>query len=206
MIINSLSDTLQNILRDHPGPELSVGAILAGIHERGFGLIILLFALPAALPLPALGVGTVLGAPLLLLTLQQAFGRKTIWVPQSLKYKTIPRTKFENFVYTALPYIEKIQILIRPRLGFITQGVFSHLIGVMGFIMALTVCLPFPLTNTVPSLGIAVMAIGVISRDGLAVLAGALIGLSWVLLLGVAVLLLGAEAIDIIKDFITSLF
>jgi hypothetical protein len=49
--------------------------------------------------------------------------------------------------------------------------------------MALMVCVPLPLTNTVPSLGIACMAIGVVMRDGLAVIAGAIIGLVWIFLL-----------------------
>lgn len=79
---------------------------------------------------------------------------------------------------------------------------FSHLIGVFGLIMALTICVPLPLTNTVPSIGIAVMAIGVLSRDGLAVIAGAAVGMVWVVILALALIFLGTEGIDFVKDTI----
>ena len=104
----------------------------------------------------------------------------------------------------ALPYMRKIEHLIQPRLGFVTQGLFSNIIGILGFIMALSVCLPVPLTNTVPSLGIAIMAVGVIMRDGLSVTIGALIGTAWVLMLLLIVMFLGAEGIDVFKDTLKS--
>ena len=90
--------------------------------------------------------------------------------------------------------------------NFITQGVFSNIIGAMGFIMALAVSIPLPLTNTVPAFGIALMSVGVLMRDGLAVIAGALIGLAWVTLLTVFMIYFGTEGIDMIKEFIKSLF
>ena len=71
--------------------------------------------------------------------------------------------------------------------------------------MALSVIIPLPLTNTIPSLGIALMAVGVIMRDGLAVIAGALIGMAWVALLCGIVIFLGTDGIDLAKDFIKGL-
>ena len=77
-----------------------------------------------------------------------------------------------------MPYVKKIEWFLKPRLGAVTQGVFSNFIGLAGLIMALSVTIPLPLTNTVPSFGIAVMALGVIMRDGLAVIMGAVVGLT----------------------------
>ena len=70
--------------------------------------------------------------------------------------------------------------------------------------MALTVCIPVPLTNTVPSFGIALMSLGGIMRDGLMTLTGALIGIAWVSMLVITALVFGPEAVDIIKDVIKS--
>ena len=83
-------------------------------------------------------------------------------------------------------------------LGFLTHGIFSYIIGLSGLAMALCVCVPIPGTNSIPSFGIAVMAVGVLMRDGLAVLAGMVIGLLWICLL----VFLGAEGISMIKDMI----
>ncbi len=121
-----------------------------------------------------------------------------------MRDKSISSERVERILNAALPIIRKIELLVKPRLGFVTQGVFSYLIGFCGLIMALSVCVPLPLTNTVPSAGIALMAIGVIMRDGLAVIAGALLGLLWVAMLGYVLIFLGTEGLDTIKEAIKS--
>ena len=138
----------------------------------------------------------------MMLTAQQAIGRKTLWLPEKWKSKEVSSAKIESFLDAAKPWLKRIEFFIRPRLSFITQGVFSYVIGITGFIMSLAVAIPLPLTNTVPAFGIALMAVGILMRDGLAVIGGMLIGLAWVVLLITAFYLFGSEAVDIIKNFI----
>lgn len=205
MTIRSISELLEDLNGKYKTKSISLDQILKAFHERGFGFFLFIFALPAALPLPGLGVNLIIAVPLLLLTAQQALGRETIWLPEKMRKKRIERARLQGMIAKALPFTRKIELLVKPRLGFITQGAFSHLIGVLGFIMALSVCLPVPLTNTVPSFGIALMAIGVIMRDGLSVIAGALIGTAWVAMLIFITIFLGAEGLDVFKDAIKSL-
>jgi hypothetical protein len=201
----SLSQLLGEISGHFQGVEtVSVGQLLDAFHERGFGFFLFLIALPAALPLPALGINALIALPLLLLTGQQVLGFRTIWLPESLKHKEISRQSLQSGIEKALPWIERIEYLIRPRLGFMTQGAISHIIGLCGFIMALSVTLPVPLTNTVPSMGICAMAVGVLMRDGLAVLAGMVIGIGWVAMLVIAFTLFGMEGLDLVKESIKS--
>lgn len=200
--ISGVFTDLQNGFADR---DVSIGDLLLALHERGFGFVLLIFAAPMALPIPVPpGINIILATPLILLTAQQAIGRHTIWLPESMKRKTLSRDTFNKFCGTCIAWLQKLEIISKPRLGFITQGLCSNLIGVLGFVMALTVCIPLPLTNTVPSLGIALMAVGVIMRDGLAVLVGAIVGSLWIAMLTAAVILFGTEGIDIIKDAIKS--
>ncbi len=201
MTTNTISQTLQTLQTQLTGERVTVADILEGLHERGFGFVLLIFALPMAMPLPVPpGVNILLASPLVLLTAQQALGRHVIWVPEGVKSKNVSRETFFGFLNKAIPLLQKVEILVKPRLEFITRGVFSHMIGVLGLVMALTTAIPVPLTNTVPCIGISIMAIGVLSRDGLAVIGGALIGVIWVAILALAVLFLGAEGIDFVKD------
>ncbi len=202
--MRSLSDILKSIETECSGETISIDNLLEAFHERGFGFFLFIFALPAALPIPAVGVGTILGMPLVFLTAQQAIGRHTIWFPERFKEKGLKRETVISMVERALPWTKRVEKLIKPRLSFVTQGLFSRIIGIFGFIMALSVCVPLPLTNTVPSFGIALMSIGVIMRDGLAVLAGAIIGMLWVSALVAVVLFLGTEGIDVVKELIKS--
>lgn len=202
--MRSLSDILKSIETECSSETISIDNLLEAFHERGFGFFLFIFALPAALPIPAVGVGTILGLPLVFLTAQQAIGRHTIWFPEKFRKKGLKRETVISMVERALPWTKRVEKLIKPRLSFVTQGLFSRIIGIFGFIMALSVCVPLPLTNTVPSFGIALMSIGVIMRDGLAVLAGAIIGMLWVSALVAVVLFLGTEGIDVVKELIKS--
>ncbi len=202
--MKGISDILLEIDNRFTGQNVSVSALLDTFHERGFGFFLFLFALPAALPLPAVGYGTVLGLPLILLSAQQAIGRRTIWLPKSWKEKSIKHATLKGVIDKALPWTKRLEYIIKPRLAFITSGIFLRIIGVFGLVMSLSVCVPLPLTNTVPSFGIALMSIGVITRDGLAVIAGALIGMFWVCTLVLIIGLLGTEGIDFVKTSISN--
>lgn len=204
MTVRALSDILDTLHTASQSGEISVDKIVDIFHERGFGALLFILALPAALPIPAVGYGTVLALPLLLLTAQQMIGRRTVWLPQRLKSKKLNASSIEKTASGAQKWVQKIEFIIRPRLGFITQGIFSNFIGLCGFIMAFSVLIPLPLTNTVPSLGIALMAAGVLMRDGLAVIVGMFIGLAWVGALTYFSVMFGAEGLDMMKEFIKS--
>lgn len=204
--IRSLSQLLEDFAAALPEGEVTLAYILEVFHERGIGILLLLFAVPMALPVPVPpGINVMLASPLIFLTAQQAMGSHTVWLPRRLMHKSMPRDKLAHTVMAAIPWLKKIEKLIRPRLGWVTQDGPSRLMGVFSLIMALTVCIPLPLTNTVPSLGIALIALGVMMRDGLLVIIGVLVGLGWITLLTGAILFLGPEAFEIIKTTIKSL-
>ena len=204
MSIRALSDIFDELITATQNDTISFGDLLGIFHERGFGALLFIIALPAALPIPAVGYGTILAFPLLLLTAQQVVGRYTIWLPRKARAKTLSSQSLRGTIERAQPWLKRIERLTRPRLEFITQGFFSRLIGLAGFIMACSVLLPLPLTNTVPSIGIAVMAIGVLMRDGVAVIAGMMIGLVWVGALLYFILTFGPEGIEMMKNLIKS--
>jgi hypothetical protein len=184
----------------------SVGNIVEALHERGFGALLLIFALPAALPLPVPpGVNVIIALPLILLSFQQMIGRNKPWFPRKLSEKTLNTTKLKKMIEGAEIWVKRAERIAAPRLAFVTNGLFSRLIGFCGLLMALSVTVPIPLTNTVPSFAIAVMAVGVLMRDGFAVIFGALIGLTWVVVLYSLLIYFGLEGVDMLKDFIKSL-
>ena len=203
--IRSLSQLMADVQRSLPEDDVRLATLLEQLHERGFGAVLLLFAAPMALPIPVPpGINIALASPLVLLTAQQTLGRHTIWLPESWRQKTLPRTKVEGLIRAMLPWLIRLELLTKPRFGWITQDGPSCFFGFLGLLMALAVCIPLPLTNTVPSLGIALMAVGTLMRDGVATLAGAFIGMAWVIMLVAAVIIFGPEAFDIVKETIKS--
>ncbi len=205
--VRAISDVLIDLGQSLPLERVSIENLLEAFHERGFGFLLLIFSVPMALPIPVPpGINVLLASPLILLTAQQALGRHTIWLPESMKRRTIKSSKLQKIIHASLPWFKRLEKFVKPRLEFITRGAFSYLIGVFGLIMALSVCVPLPMTNTVPSLGIALMSVGVIMRDGLTVVAGAFIGLAWVIALCAILMFLGTEGIDFVKEMIKGYF
>ncbi|MEM6811443.1 MAG: exopolysaccharide biosynthesis protein [Pseudomonadota bacterium] len=204
MSIRSLSDLLNDLSLVFTKEKISVNDLIIAFHERGFGFFLFFFALPAALPLPGLGINTLIALPLLILTFQIAMGRENIWMPQSIQKKEFQKKTLDKWIAKSMPFIKAIEYFIKPRMGFLTQKGVSNIVGVAAFVMAIYVAIPLPLTNTVPSFGLALIGIGLMMRDGLAILGGLLIGLLWIALLTFALIFLGMEGAEIIKNFVTS--
>jgi hypothetical protein len=196
----ALSALLQQFRAELPPERVRVDEVLEAFHERGFGIVLFIFSLPAAAPIPAPGINTLIAIPLLFLTAQMAIGRHTVWFPANIKQQSLSSDLCGRMIDSCLPWIVWIENYMKPRLGFITQGLFSKLIGVFGFIMALSGAVPLPLMNTVPAIGISLMAIGVVMRDGLVVVSGCVLGIVWVFLITAIYLTLGAEGIDFIRS------
>lgn len=197
-----LSQTLEDFSAGLSAEHVTLHDLLEHFKDRSLAFFLFVFALPAAIPLPGLGVNLIIAAPLVLLTLQQLILREHVWLPQRFHDKQISKKHVHAFTQRAIPWIKRLEIFTKPRLGFIAS--LKPVIGLCGFLMALSVCIPLPLTNTVPSMGIAIMALGTMTKDGLAIIAGMLIGVGWIALLTYTVIVLGVEGIDILKETIKS--
>ena len=170
-----LSAELQQILDNLDGHDTTLGAVVDSIGERGFGLLLLILALPAALPIPAPGYATPFGILMVGLGVQMIFGRRHPKLPQAARRRTISYNFFQRTVRGAGFPLRVAEFLIRPRLGRLARARPVHrFVGAIVVVMALFMCLPIPLTNTAPSFVIFLLAASMIEEDGLLLLAGAL--------------------------------
>jgi hypothetical protein len=203
MTIRKLSEVLADLKHALSGESITMDALLDGLHERGFGVVLLVFALPLSIPIPKPpGISTLFGIPLFILTIQQALGRRVFWMPQFIRRRTVQKENLDKLLDHTIPAVQKIEVLIRPRLEWVTHGRFSRLIGILGAIMAAFISIPLPGSNTIPGIGIALMAMGVMMRDGLAVIIGALVGTGWVFGLGSLYLFFGREGLNVLQSFL----
>lgn len=202
----AISHLLQDFLSTLTVEPVSVDTLVNAFHERGFCILLLIFAVPMALPMPVPpGVGTALAMPLIFLTAQQMFGRHVVWFPQWLRRKKLSADMLRGFFGATIPFLQKVENMTRPRLRVLTSSLAQKTVGLLGLVMALTACIPLPLTNTIPSLGIAIMAIGVLTRDGFIVAAGATIGLIWVAMVFLGFIFFGTEGLNLVKETIADL-
>jgi hypothetical protein len=160
------------------GERVSLGEMVDAFDSRAYGPLIVLFAAPNVLPVALPGISAVLGAPLLLLTAQLMLGLHRPWLPGVLRRRSLKRSSFESLVGRIVPRLVRLEAMVRPRLLPLTGAWGQRLIGAVGVLLAATIFLPVPFGNAIPGVALVLMALGLLSRDGLAVVVGGLVGLA----------------------------
>lgn len=160
------------------GPDgLSLGEVLDRMDERAFGILILILAVPCLVP-ALYGVPQIVGVPIILLAAQMMIGRQEPWLPASWLRRRISLewlNRMAAFADKSMRWTERVS---RPRLVFLATGVGERLAAAFMILATLTIVLP--MTNSVPSLALTLLAVGVIQRDGIFVAAGSAIAMAWV--------------------------
>jgi hypothetical protein len=199
----SLSSLLAHELGSFPDEGLTVHAFLQRFSDRSLAMLIFFIALPLAFGVAAIpAVNSLFSIPLILLTLQQVLGKTQCWMPKMLDNKIIEKQTVDKLIHKVLPFINKAERIMRPRLFFITHAHAQRLIGVVGLIFSFYLFIPMPFANTVPSFGLLFMAAGLLMRDGLLILIGMVGGLIWVSALTLISLHFGDQFLTFIKDFL----
>ncbi|HYG26477.1 MAG TPA: exopolysaccharide biosynthesis protein [Caulobacteraceae bacterium] len=165
-------------LAQSAGPEgLTLGEVMDRLDERAFGIAILILAVPCLVP-ALYGVPQIVGVPILLLALQLLAGREEPWLPASWLRRRISKEWLDRMGVFAEKRMGWFERLSRPRLSWLTAGFGEKLIGIFMILATLTIVLP--MTNTVPSVALALLAVALIERDGLFAALGMLIAAGWV--------------------------
>ncbi|WP_020178426.1 exopolysaccharide biosynthesis protein [Methylopila sp. M107] len=165
------SDVLRDLAAS-PVERISVGSILAAFGDRAFGALLLVFALPNALPMPP-GTSAVLGAPIVFIAFQLMIGRPTLWLPGFITNRSMQREDFATLAGKVEPWVKRLEKLLKPRVPLLTTPLADRLTGLACFILSLILALPIPLGNMPPAIAITAFALGMIESDGVA------IGLGW---------------------------
>lgn len=176
----------------------ALGDVVDRLDERAFGFLLLLLALPCCLPF-VYGLPQIVALPMLALAGQLALGRRHPWLPRKLHDRRFEIAAFSTVLGRAEKYVGWLERIATPRLRPVTSHLALRIVGGLMLIPIASILTPLPLTNTVPGVGVAIAALGLIERDGLLVVGGLLIGFIWVFLL----VFVGAETLQLAKDWLT---
>ena len=189
---HDLARLLRRLADDGAGNGLTIAEIRDRLDERAYGLLVLILAIPCLVP-GLYGVPQVVGVAVLILAFQLLFAREEPWLPRwflNLRARAAWLEGMADFTEKRLGWLERLS---RPRLKAFSVGPGERFAAV--FMILATVTIVLPMTNTIPSVALSLLAVGLIQRDGLFVLAGAAVATAWVgLLTAVGVgLLMGAD-------------
>jgi hypothetical protein len=172
-----VSALLSAIARDWPREEVTLGELAAALGPRGFGVLIILFALPNLLPFYLPGLSTVAGLPMMLVAAQLAAGRPRPMLPGFIGRRRLSRATLRRMTAGAMPWLLRVERMVRPRPSALTGARGERLVGAWILLLGLVVILPTPFTNAPPALACLIMAMGVMEEDTRTILLGAALGL-----------------------------
>lgn len=169
----SISDIFEDMLDCWEDERISLGGLIDYLGDRGFGLIILILALPNLIPVPVPIASVITGPPLIAFGYQLVRGHKHPWLPGFLARRSISHSDFTHVVSRSRKYLDRIEKIIRPRMRPFIGASAERFIGIVVFVMAILVAIPLPWTNWFPALSMVLFSLALIQRDGLLSVCGA---------------------------------
>ena len=205
-----LSDNIESIFAEtEDGVPVTIQTIMDRVSVRSFGILLVVFALPSAVPVPAPGYSIPGGIALLLLGIQIIRRREYPWLPERVLRKEVRIGKRPRLLRWMILFLRIFEFFIRPRLAFVFNNAVTYrVMGLAVTLCGLSLCIPIILTNTAPAFGVFLIGLGMLEEDGFLSSVGVLAGITGLLLtltvLG-AIVFFGMEGAEMVKEFIKGL-
>jgi hypothetical protein len=163
----------------------TLGSLIELFEEKSFAILFVLLLGVPALPLPTGGATHVFEIIAMLLALQLIAGREQIWLPQRWCKLELAGDRQQRFIAALMRMIRRLERLSRPRLRFLFDHRLSNIVfGLLVIAGSLGAFLAPPFTglDTLPSLGVVLLSLGVLLEDLALVAAALVVGVAGVLL------------------------
>ena len=160
------SDELERWLKGDG--EKTLGGLIELFEEKSFALLFVLLLGVSALPLPTGGATHVFEIIAMLLALQLIVGRDEIWLPQRWRTMELAGGKREAFITKLMSMIRRLERFSHPRLAFLFEHRLSNVVFgllVLGGALSAFLAPPFTGLDTLPSLGVVLLSLGVLLED-----------------------------------------
>lgn len=174
---NKISEILAALPDRFSTPTVTIAALSDVLSGRAYGMLMLVLALPNLIPIPAPGLSAIVGAPLILVTLQMMVGRTSPWFPHFISKRSIKTEQLRRVCNRVVPVMQRLELVTSPRLKFLAKSPVDRLIALICIILSLMIMMPIPFGNALPALAICFFAIGILQRDGLLVITGLIVTL-----------------------------
>jgi len=161
--IHEAKTHLSRLLDRADGPRVTVGWLMEQLGERSFGLTLFILALLAFVP----GVASVTGILIAWPAVQMMLGHDAAALPGFVARRRIGMDRLDRAIRFAVPRLEWVERLIRPRWATPFQST-KRLTGAVMLALGLTMLSPVPLGQLFPALVAMLLALAYLERDGVA--------------------------------------
>lgn len=182
-IVARVLDRIRAIAED-PAGRITCNDLIEIVGTDSHILTILVFSVLNLLPGPP-GYSVVIGLAIMAFAVMLLVGKPLrLWA--FVGERQIPLNILSKLLEFLAAFTRFVSKFSSPRILALSSARLLPLFAVMSFIFGIAMLVPIPFTNTLPSLGLAIVCVGVLNRDGLAVLIGATLAIIGVVLLALA--------------------
>lgn len=157
------------------GAGLTVGAFVSALGQKSHATIILVLSVMNMIPGPP-GYGGTIAATIILVTGAMLLG-KPLGIGGWVGRRIIPEKLVERML-DRLRFLARLMARVsRPRLLFLTGQRARGPTGMFIIAVSMPMMLPIPLINAIPNVGIAIICLSRINRDGIGFVIGIVVSL-----------------------------
>ncbi|MGY0634346.1 exopolysaccharide biosynthesis protein [Luteimonas sp. A478] len=177
-----------------PDEPLRLDDLLAGLGKRVFGMLLVIAAIPAFIPVPGLA-GAISGPLTVVVGVQLLLGFRRPWLPGFLSRRGPYRHTLIGFERRISPLLARIERRIGPRMaGMLDHRLAASFTGLLVVLLGILLALPIPFTNYLFGALLMAYALALLERDGALMLLCWAAGLIAIAVFGVASGALAAAA------------
>jgi hypothetical protein len=172
-----LSDELDRWLTG--SGDKTVGSLIEAFGDKSFAVLFVVLLGVPALPLPTGGATHLFAIIAGLIAIQLVARRREVWLPQRWRSLELGGERQQRFIAGLMRLIRRLERISRPRLAFLFRHpLHAPIFGllVIAGAAAAFVAPPFTGLDTLPSLGVVLLSLGVLLEDILVVAAGVALG------------------------------
>lgn len=169
---HGLAVDLQRLEGAANGMPISVDRLLETLSERGHAVAIFVLSAPfVIIPIP--GLSTAVSIVLFGLSFGIILGGRA-WLPGFVRRREISAETLHRLTNGTRRVMSKISRFVKPRMAWATHRSQHWLIGLSLILATFIFALPLPIpgNNIPPAIGLVLLSLGLIERDGLLVLLG----------------------------------
>ena len=178
---DSLSATFERTAEGIRDQTVTVRGLMEAIGEQGLLIVCVFLSIPFLFPVAIPGTSTIFGLLIGLIGFGVMADRLP-WLPARLLDHPLQAKHVMPVLKKGAEWARRFERLIRPRWLLLTHGpTVNRLNGLMLIVAAVSLLAPLPMipfSNTIPALGIALLALGMVERDGGLIVLGYLASLA----------------------------
>lgn len=171
--VQPLSGVLEDLLREDES--VTVGEITDRVARRGFGLFMIVLALPTLIPVLPPGSAATIGLLYIILAVQMLIGLERPWLPRRARAFRLSDRAVASLRNRGVPLLRRIERFSRPRAMMLDERIVLRLVAAVLLVLGVILLSPLPFLNTLPALSALILGVGLLNRDGLFLLVGVLL-------------------------------